>query len=60
MNKIKQFVLNVKAEMTKVSWPNREELLNSTSVVLVSVAILAVFVGVIDLFFTYMIGMIIK
>ncbi len=60
MNKIKQFVVNVKTEMFKVSWPNREELLNSTSVVLVSVMLLGIFVGIIDLLYTLVIGLIIK
>jgi len=60
MNKIKKFFINVKAEMQKVSWPSREELLNSTSVVIVSVILLAIFVGVIDLLFTFMVGLIIK
>lgn len=60
MNKIKKFFLTVKSEMVKVSWPNREELLNSTTVVLVSTAILTVFVYIIDLFFTLLVGLIIK
>ena len=46
--------------MQKVSWPSREELLNSTSVVIVSVILLAIFVGIIDLLFTFSIGIIIK
>ncbi|MBU0634640.1 MAG: preprotein translocase subunit SecE [Candidatus Omnitrophica bacterium] len=60
MNKIKAFFSNVKLEMFKVSWPTREELLNSTAVVVVSVALLAVFIGMADLFFTFMVGLIIK
>lgn len=60
MEKIKKFLLNVKTEMTKVSWPTREELLNSTSVVIISVIILAVFIGLIDLLFTFVVGSIIK
>jgi preprotein translocase subunit SecE len=31
--KIKAFITDVKAEMSKVSWPPREELLNSTLIV---------------------------
>ncbi|MFH1094403.1 MAG: preprotein translocase subunit SecE [Candidatus Omnitrophota bacterium] len=60
MNKIKKFVTNVKLEMVKVSWPVREELLNSTMVVLVSVGLLAAVIAVIDLLYTFIIGLIIK
>ena len=47
-------------EMIKVSWPAREELLNSAMVVLVSVALLAAVIYVIDLLYTFIIGLIIK
>ncbi|MDD5746862.1 MAG: preprotein translocase subunit SecE [Candidatus Omnitrophica bacterium] len=60
MNKLREFFKNVKAEMTKVSWPTREELFSSTAVVLVSVGILAGFIYVIDLLYTFVIGMVIK
>ena len=60
MNKIKQFITNVKLEMIKVSWPAREELLNSATVVLVSVGLLAIVIGMIDLAYTFLIGVIIK
>ncbi len=60
MNKIKKFILNVKQEMIKVSWPTRDELLNSTSVVLISTALLAVFTYAVDAVFTIIIGMVIK
>ena len=60
MNKIKKFVTNVKLEMIKVSWPARDELLNSAMVVLVSVGLLAAVIAVIDLVYTFIIGLIIK
>ncbi len=60
MGKIKKFFVNVKAEMTKVSWPTRDELLNSTVVVVISVAIMGLYIGFIDLFYAYIIGKIIK
>ena len=60
MNKIKSFFVNVKSEMIKVSWPSRDELLNSTMVVIVSVGILAAFIYVIDLIYTLMVGLVIK
>ena len=46
--KIKNFFLEVKAEMNKVTWPSREELVGSTGVVLMTMAILSVFIGITD------------
>ena len=60
MEKVKLFFTNVKTEMIKVSWPTRQELVDSTSVVIVSVGLLAVVVGVVDLLFTYIIGLIVR
>ena len=42
------FVDEVKVEIRKSTWPNREELINSTIVVIVGVALLGTFVGVSD------------
>jgi len=52
--------MNVKSEMIKVSWPSRDELLNSTMVVIVSVGILTAFVYAIDLIYTLIVGSVIK
>ncbi|RKY37140.1 MAG: preprotein translocase subunit SecE [Candidatus Omnitrophota bacterium] len=60
MVKIKNFILNVKAEMLKVSWPSKDELLNSTSVIIVATLLLGTFVGLIDLLYTFMMGIIIR
>ena len=49
MNKVAKFISEVKQELKKVSWSTRRELINSTIVVIVSVAILAVFIGICDL-----------
>lgn len=42
------FWRDVVAEMKKTTWPGREELFSSTVVVIVSVILLAVFVGASD------------
>jgi len=47
--KIKTFLLEVKAELTKVSWSTRQELIGSTIVVIIVTSIMAVYIGVIDL-----------
>ena len=42
------YVKDVRVEMSKVSWPTREELRESTLVVIVMVVLMMVFIGVID------------
>ena len=43
------FLREVRAELTKVSWSTREELLGATLVVITVTFLLAVFIGLIDL-----------
>jgi preprotein translocase subunit SecE len=47
-NKIVGFFNEVKLEMGKVSWSTRDELIGSTIVVIVSLAVLSIFIGVCD------------
>ena len=47
--KIKTFIMEVKAELTKVSWSSRDELIGSTFVIIGITSITALFVGMIDL-----------
>jgi len=49
IEKIKIFLKEVKIEFKKVSWPSRKDTMMSTSVVLVAVFIIAVFLGFVDL-----------
>ncbi len=44
----RKFMQEVVAEMKKVTWPNRQELLQATLVVIVAVAIMAAFLGLAD------------
>jgi preprotein translocase subunit SecE len=48
IDKIIDYVKKVKAELEKVAWPTRAELMNSTGVVLVLVVICSVFLGLVD------------
>ena len=48
VNKVQQFFVDVKLEMSKVSWPTWEELKGSTYVVLFLSLILIVFLFFID------------
>jgi preprotein translocase subunit SecE len=49
VEKIIQFLKEVKIELRKVVWPTRKDTIASTSVVLVLVIIIAVFLGLVDL-----------
>lgn len=46
--KISKFITEVRQEMSKVSWPTRNELKGSTIVVLVVSVIFAVFIYLVD------------
>lgn len=48
MDQMREFVKDVRLESTKVSWPTRGELKDSTVVVLVTVLLVAAFIGVMD------------
>ena len=60
MKKIAKFFSEVVVELKKVSWSNRQEVLNSTVVVFVSSAFLAVFIWIADLALSKVIGLIIQ
>lgn len=47
-NKVTKFIRDVRSEMRKVSWPNRQELVTYTIVVIVTVVIVAAFTGLVD------------
>jgi preprotein translocase subunit SecE len=46
--KISKFILDVRQEMTKVSWPSWEELKGTTGIVIVITVILSVFIWGVD------------
>jgi preprotein translocase subunit SecE len=43
-----QFLLEVRGEVKKVTWPSKKEAMGGTAVVLVVVLIMAIFLGLID------------
>ena len=57
-NKFAGYLKDVKLELEKVSWPNRDELIGSTIVVLVSLAILSLFIGVCDMILSRIVNII--
>jgi len=48
LEKIRKFLSEIKAEMRKVTWPTREELKESTKLVIIATFVVTVFVGLID------------
>jgi len=54
------FIKEVRAELGKVAWSTREELMSSTVVVIVTTAIVAVFIGVIDLILSKFLSLLFK
>ncbi|MDP2156907.1 MAG: preprotein translocase subunit SecE [Nitrospirota bacterium] len=57
IEKIKQFFTDVKIETKKVVYPNREELIGSTWVVIITVMVISVFLGVVDLALAKIVGL---
>ena len=49
IKKIQQFIDNVQKEMAKVSWPTRDELMNSSVIVVVVSALFAIYTFFADL-----------
>ncbi len=60
IEKIKQFFREVQIETKKVVYPNREELIGSTWVVIVTVMVISMFLGIVDLGLTKLVGMAIR
>jgi preprotein translocase subunit SecE len=54
--KAREFLKEVQVESTKVSWPTRNELRDSTIVVIVTVLIVSIFIGVVDRLLSFGIG----
>lgn len=51
-NKVMRFLREVKAEMKKVVWPTKNELINNTIVVFVTVLIVSAIIGIFDSIFS--------
>ncbi len=59
-NRIKKYILEVIAELKRVSWVKRKELLSTTVVVIILSFILAIFVGIFDLIFSRILRLVIR
>jgi preprotein translocase subunit SecE len=49
LEKVMQFLREVKVELRKVTWPSRKQTIGSTVVVIVLVMIISIFLGVVDI-----------
>ena len=57
---VRDFVKEVQVEATKVSWPTRNELRDSTIVVIVAVLLVSAFVGIVDRFLAMLVGLLFR
>ena len=57
---VREFIKDVRVEVTKVSWPSRIELRDSTVVVIATVLIVAVFVFFVDRVLSFGIGLLFR
>lgn len=52
MSKVGQFLRESKAELKKVVWPSRDDVVSSVKVVIISTIIIAIVLGLLDFAFT--------
>jgi preprotein translocase subunit SecE len=58
IDRLKEFRKDVWVEAGKVSWPTREELRDSTAVVIVTVLLVTAFIGLVDQALNRVVGLI--
>ena len=57
LNKVKDFFREVKVEIKKVVFPSKDELIGSTWVVIITVVVISLFLGIVDLGLTELVRM---
>jgi preprotein translocase subunit SecE len=55
LKKTRVFLTDVRVELKKVTWPNRQDTLSSTGVVIVVVFIISFYLGIIDILLSRMV-----
>lgn len=55
LKKTRSFLTDVRVELKKVTWPNRQDTLSSTAVVIVVVFIISFYLGFIDILLSHMV-----
>ncbi len=56
LSKVKEFFREVKVEVKKVVFPSKDELIGSTWVVIITVIIISLFLGIVDLGLSKLVG----
>ena len=57
-DKFIHFFKETRIELKKVVWPNREDTLKTTGIIMVVVIIVAIFLWIVDAFFTWLVDLI--
>jgi preprotein translocase subunit SecE len=60
MSKVIQFFRESKAELKKVVWPTKDDVVSSIKVVIISTIVMAVVLGLLDISFTALFRMLMK
>jgi len=58
--KLPQFFNEVRAEIKKVNWPSRPELINATIVVVIAAALLTTYIALLDVIFSKLIQLFLR
>jgi len=58
--RVEEFFREVRAELKKVTWPNKKMLKTTTVIVVVFIFIMALYIGVIDLIFSKIIAVFLR
>ncbi len=56
INKVKEFLGEVKIEIKKVVFPSKDELIGSTWIVIITVLVISIFLGIVDLGLSRLVG----
>lgn len=60
MEQAREFVKDVRVESSKVSWPTRSELRDSTIVVIITVVLVMIFIGIVDWVLRVLVGLLFR
>ncbi len=60
LNKPVRFLNEVRTELKKVSWSTKKELIGSTGIVIITVFLLALFIGAVDFIISRAVNLVIR
>ena len=60
MNKLITFLRDVRLELKRVTWPNKDQIMSATVVVIVATLILSAYLGVVDKLFSVLLRLALK